>query len=405
MVAARIPWRCLDNEEFRTFLQKYTLQKLPNECTIRKNYLDDCYNVAIEAIKSDIGDNYIWISVDETTDVMGRQIANLIVGKLCEEEPTKPHLIASKLLERTNHMTIAQFVNSSMRLLWKDGNFEERVLLLVTDAAGYMLKAGRGLKLFYPNLIHITCIIHGFNRVAEEIRLHFPLVNKLISSVKKTFLKAPLRIEKYREELPNVPLPPEPIITRWGTWLEAALFYAKHLNNIKKVIESFDPNEAASINNAQNVLKNNELEQNLSYIQAHFKTLPTIMKSLETVGMPLTESTSIARSVIKNLQQIPGSCGTKITQKIKNILTRNEHLQEIFNVADVLLSNTEAQAPEEISPSLWSKYKFAPITSCDVERSFSAYKLILLEKRHQFTITNLEKILVVYCSLNYNQNN
>jgi hypothetical protein len=53
-------------------------------------------------------------SVDETTDALGRYVANCLVGKLSEDEPGKSYLLASKQLERTNHETIARFVNQSL---------------------------------------------------------------------------------------------------------------------------------------------------------------------------------------------------------------------------------------------------------------------------------------------------
>jgi uncharacterized cupredoxin-like copper-binding protein len=37
-----------------------------------------------------------------------------LVGKLSEDEPGKSYLLASKQLERTNHETIARFVNQSL---------------------------------------------------------------------------------------------------------------------------------------------------------------------------------------------------------------------------------------------------------------------------------------------------
>ena len=228
-------WRCLDNDVWRNFLEKYTHRSIPHESTIRKNYLEKCYENVMNCIRSEIADNYVWISVDETTDSLGRQVANLIVGKLCEAEETKSYLISCKILEKTNNGTIARFVNTSLKALWPNNNFEDKILLLATDAAAYMLKAGKNLKVFYPNMLHITCVIHGLNRVAEEVRLYFKLVNTLISNVKKIFLKAPLRIAIYRTILKNVLLPPESILTRWGTWLEAALFYADNLNNIREV--------------------------------------------------------------------------------------------------------------------------------------------------------------------------
>jgi hypothetical protein len=38
---------------------------------------------------------------------------------------------------------------------------------------------------------------------------------------------------------------------------------------------------------------------------------------------------------------------------------------------------------------------FAPVTSCDVERSFSKFKNILTSKRSSFTAENLEKYIVI----------
>jgi hypothetical protein len=62
----------------------------------------------------------VWASVDETTDSCGRFIANLIVGKLDSRKFFPPHLVAVKVLEKTNHSTVARFVNDSLsKLLFK----------------------------------------------------------------------------------------------------------------------------------------------------------------------------------------------------------------------------------------------------------------------------------------------
>lgn len=161
IVAINMPWRCLNNKLWRAFLKKYTGNDIPDESTLRKNYLEDCYSLALQNIRDNIGDNYVWISVDETTDATGRYIANLIIGKFCENEKTQPYLLACKQLTETNYATIARFVNSAMRVLWPSGS-EDKVLLFVTDAAAYMLKAGKHLKIFYPNLLHITCLVVNY---------------------------------------------------------------------------------------------------------------------------------------------------------------------------------------------------------------------------------------------------
>jgi hypothetical protein len=48
-----------------------------------------------------------------------------------------------------------------------------------------MFKAGTALKVILPNMTYLTCLAHGLHRVAETIRANFPLVGKLVSSVKK----------------------------------------------------------------------------------------------------------------------------------------------------------------------------------------------------------------------------
>jgi hypothetical protein len=82
-------------------------------------------------------------------------------------------------------------VNDGLTVLWPTGVHEEKVLILHSCAAAYMLKAATALKVFYPNLIHFTCLAHGLQCVANEGIANFPQVNKLISTTKKVFLKAP----------------------------------------------------------------------------------------------------------------------------------------------------------------------------------------------------------------------
>jgi len=54
---------------------------------------------------------------------------------------------------------------------------------------------------------------------------------------KKVFLKVPPRKNKYRKEMLGT-FPPEPIIARWKTWLNAALFFANSFEKLLIVIKS-----------------------------------------------------------------------------------------------------------------------------------------------------------------------
>jgi hypothetical protein len=83
--------------------------------------------------------------------------------------------------------------------------------------------------------MHITCFAHGLNRVCEKLREQYPDVNGLISNIKKIFVKAPTRVARFKELLPNTALPPEPVITRWATWLKAVFYYQENFDVIKEV--------------------------------------------------------------------------------------------------------------------------------------------------------------------------
>ena len=66
-----------------------------------------------------------------------------------------------------NHTTIARLFENSLKILGS-----ENVLLFLTDAVPYMVKAGKALQVFHPKIIHVTCLAHGQNRVAETVRGH-----------------------------------------------------------------------------------------------------------------------------------------------------------------------------------------------------------------------------------------
>jgi len=131
----------------------------------------------------------LWISIDETTDAEGRYIANVIIGTLEIGCPGKIFLLLTEALEKSNHTNIAKLLDKALHLLWPQGIKYNNILLFLSDAAPYMVKAGKGIKIMYSKMEHVTCLAHGLHRVAEEVRKCFPKVDQLISNVKKIVFK------------------------------------------------------------------------------------------------------------------------------------------------------------------------------------------------------------------------
>lgn len=134
-----------------------------------------------------------------------------------------------------------------------------------------MCCAMRSLQVLYPKMIHFTCSAHGLHRLAEFIRDEFSDVNKLISSVKKIFTKvsnrkgfelyftifqkyifetyyfqAPMRQRQFKSMFPQTSLPPQPIVTRWGSWIIAAVYFAENFDKIKDFLTTLDPEDISS---------------------------------------------------------------------------------------------------------------------------------------------------------------
>lgn len=400
MMCANIPLHKITNVHFRSFLEKYTLNDVPSVSTLRKTYANDCYLETMDLIRKDVIGNKIWVSIDETTDVNGRYIANVIIGTLLKDGPGKIYLLNSEVLEKANFSTITKLFDSSMFLLWPDGVRHDDVLIFLSDAAPYMKKAGTTIKALYSKVVHITCIAHGLHRVAENIRGHFPGVDRLIAKTKQVFLKAPSRVLQFKFEVPGVPLPPEPVLTRWGTWIEATSYYCQYFKQVRDVMQHFDSNDAVSINESQALLNETSMESNLSFIHSNYGFLPSIIKKLESQGVLLAESVATVSLVKQKLDEVSGEIGIKINNKYSQVLEKNDGFGTILKILKILSGESSSMdgLPEDLTGHDLAFYKYAPITSTDVERSFSRYKNLLADNRRSFEVENIKKTLVVQCN-------
>ena len=72
LAASNIPWNIIENPTVKSVLEKYCKETMPSDSTLRKNYLEMVYESKLNEIMAIIGESCIWISVDKTTDALGR---------------------------------------------------------------------------------------------------------------------------------------------------------------------------------------------------------------------------------------------------------------------------------------------------------------------------------------------
>lgn len=94
-----------NNIYLKSFLEKYTTKIIPDVSSIRKSYLHDCYTDTMNKIRDKIDGKKVWLFIDETTDVEGRYIANVVIGTLETNGPSTTMLLNSEVLEKANYST------------------------------------------------------------------------------------------------------------------------------------------------------------------------------------------------------------------------------------------------------------------------------------------------------------
>ncbi|KAL1229409.1 CGG triplet repeat-binding protein [Trichinella spiralis] len=225
-IDARIPLWILGNKSLRGFLEKYTKQHIPSESSLRKNYIDNNFNNVMDGIRRKVTYNKIWVSVDETIDPVGRFVANVVIGTLEADQPSKEYLLTSEVLEKSNSSTIAQLFTSVLAVVWPEGIRYENVLLF--------------LLMQHP---------HGLHRIAEHIRCLYPDVDRLISNVKNFS-------SKHRHV--------------WGTWLSAVFHSAANFTKMQEIIGCFEEEESAAVKIVHEIMQKESLLCDLVFIASNF---------------------------------------------------------------------------------------------------------------------------------------
>jgi hypothetical protein len=368
-MAANVPLSALRNPTFKNFLETNMKRVMPSVTTLRR-CVDPLYEDSINLIRNKIGDNSVYFIVDETTDKCDRNLLNVLVAPL-NGNKQKPMLLLSKYIESANNFTVSQEFTNACAKLWPNGIQYEKVILVVTDQASYMVKAFENLKTnLFHKLNHITCLAHSLNRVCDAIREKYSTANLFISSMKKILKKSNNRRQKFKN-ITKLNLPPVPVKTRWGTWLKSAFYYIDHFKPIYKFIEQLK-DKTKAINDIKSIFKSKKLED--EFIAIHeFRFLPESIEKLETRNLKIEEQMAIIESVKSQLKGFA-------LEKLEESLRKNPDLIKFTN-------------PDNFDQRFNTLY--APLVSVEAERSFSKFKLFLTELRLSFTVENIEKINVI----------
>ena len=153
-----------------------------------------------------------------------------------------------------------------------------------------------------------------------KIKSHFEDVDKLIAKVKAVATKNKTRQAK----ISAIGYPPQPVPTRWGSWLNAALYYAKNLPEVKAIVESF-VGSGILVTHAKISLQKSGLAGQMLKIKNQYECLVRLIEKMESAKYTIKE----AVQAIQELDFGEDTCN--INQYIKK-RKRNNDISEMINM-------------------------------------------------------------------------
>jgi len=123
------------------------------------------------------------------------------------------------------------------------------------------------------------------------------------------------------------------------------------------------------------------------------------------VGIQLCDAINIVKQTESELSWIQGEVANKVNAKLESVLEWNPGYSTLCKVSDILCGN-EAKLggnEQELSANDLTIFKYSPVMSCDVERSFSWYKVLLSDNWRSFQFDNFKMHVIIHCNTTENE--
>nr|XP_033947658.1 uncharacterized protein LOC117452938 [Pseudochaenichthys georgianus] len=243
--AINIPLSKSDHPAMRKFLNDKVINggAIPGFHQLQEKYLGAVYEKEKEELKTLLAGKPVAVIFDETPDVEGRCVLNILLAPLKKDHSGRilAYLADTVFLEQCNHSTVSVAV---VKCLQEYRIQNEDVIVFDTDNAAYMKKAFKSaLQALYPNSLHITCMAHIMNLIGNAFRKPFVQLNSFMMSFSQMFFNAGSRKRRYlcfmTNKLPTkkVTMPPNPCATRWNSWFFAVQYHREYFGLYKEFIE------------------------------------------------------------------------------------------------------------------------------------------------------------------------
>ena len=234
----------------------------------------------------------------------------------------------------------------------------------------------RKMEIFQTAPISFNRDSRAAHNGAEQIRARYPEVDSLIASVKAATVKNRRRRADFLAK--NIPIPPQPILTRWGTWIDATCYYAENWEVVKEIVENWTG--GLLVQRAKEDISQPTVFQNLIELQ-QYKKLPEYLKLLEHSESTIKLCYDTMKKFLFELDD---------SDPVKEYLRKR--LENCIDLKAIINGTVDT------SPAQINKLLNCLGSSANVERTFSKLKKMLKDGRN-FLPENVQYYICIYCNL------
>ena len=243
----------------------------------------------------------IFLIVNEA-EVAKQKYISVLVGSL--DAPNQTFLVNCHPLDSGRNVTSSIILHTVDDILRQLEIKRENVSLFLNNAVRYMSSAGQTLKELYPSLMHVTCVAHLLHNCAMRVRAHFKNIDEVIT-IKAATIKNKDRNKDFHDA--GLPSPPDSVITRWATWLRAALYHSENLPAVRTIVNNWT-SAVLLVSRAKDAINVEGLVPDLVKIN-QYRTLAANVEFLEGSACSITK----AYGLLKNMQFDDDPCAIKTT--------------------------------------------------------------------------------------------
>ena len=161
-----------------------------------------------------------------------------------------------------------------------------------------------------------------------RVRAHFKNIDEVIATIKAATIKD--RKKDFHDA--GLPSPPDPVITRWATWLRAALYYGENLPAVRTIVNNWTSADLI-VSRAKDAINVEGLVSDLVKIN-QYRTLAVNVEFLERSACTITKACG---GLLKNMQFDDDPCAIKdyINKRLSN-----SDLETIINCTNLTIDPT-----------------------------------------------------------------